>query len=148
GFQVTTGKGNYQARRVVLATGQRGNPRQLNVPGEEREQVYHRLYSPKHYRDEDILVVGGGNSAVEAALTLAEANRVTVSYRGSELGRVFKDNKRKLDEAVQAGKVRIIFQSSIKEFGDGTYRLEIQEGGRERTEELPYAHAFVLIGAE
>src|SRR5262249_7817023 len=55
---------------------------------------------------------------------------------------------RKLDEAVQAGKVRIIFQSSIKEFGDGTYRLEIQEGGRERTEELPYAHAFVLIGAE
>src|SRR5712692_6438309 len=121
GFQAVTPKGSYQARRVVLATGQRGNPRQLNVPGEDREQVYHRLYSPKHYRDEDILVVGGGNSAVEAVLTLAQSNRVTLSYRGSELGRVFKDNKRKLDEAVQVGKIRIIFNSSVKEFRDGTY---------------------------
>ncbi len=148
GFQVVTAKGNYLARRVVLATGQRGNPRWLNVTGEDREQVYHRLYSPKHYREEDILVVGGGNSAVEAALTLAESNRVTLSYRGSELGRVFKDNKRKLDEAVQAGKIGVLFGSNVKEFRDGTYLLEVQDGGRKRTEELPYDHAFVLIGAE
>src|SRR5262249_59649460 len=57
----------------------------LQVPGEEREHVYHRLYSPRKYRNENILVVGGGNSAVEAALTLSEQNTVCLSYR--EIGR-------------------------------------------------------------
>jgi len=94
GFAVATPKGTYAARRVVLATGQRGNPRKLRVPGEDREHVYHRLYSPRHYSEEDILVVGGGNSAIEAAITLSEQNRVTPSYRGIEFSRIFKDNER------------------------------------------------------
>ncbi|MFQ5695802.1 MAG: NAD(P)-binding domain-containing protein, partial [Terriglobia bacterium] len=81
-FRVVSEKKEYKARRVILATGQRGHPRKLNVPGEDEERVYHRLYSPRHYRDEDILVVGGGNSAVEAALVLSERNRVRLSYRG------------------------------------------------------------------
>ena len=144
GFEVVTTANRYTARRVVLATGQRGNPRQLQVPGEEREQVYHRLYSPKHYTDEDILVVGGGNSAVEAALALAEQNRVTLSYRGAEFSRVFKDNRRKLDAAVSSGKLTVIYQSTVKRFGEGVYTLDV-EG---RTVELPYQHAFVLIGAD
>src|SRR5205807_6488454 len=95
-FEVRTDKATYFATRLVLATGQRGNARELHVPGEERDTVFHRLYSPKHYRDEDILVVGGGNSAVEAALALAEQNHVTLSYRGPEFTRVFKDNRKKL----------------------------------------------------
>ena len=83
GFTLKTEQGQeYKARRVILATGLRGNPRKLNVPGEEQERVYHRLYSPKQYHDEKILVVGGGNSAVEAAITLSERNQVTLSYRG------------------------------------------------------------------
>src|SRR5579864_5732441 len=102
-FEIVTSRQRYHSLRVVLATGQRGNPRRLGVPGEDLEQVYHRLYSPKHYKDEDILVVGGGNSAVEAALTLAEQNRVTLSYRGTQFSRVFKDNRRKLDSAVAEG---------------------------------------------
>ncbi len=65
------------------------------VPGEEREQVYHRLYSPRKYKNENILVVGGGNSAIEAAVTLSEQNKVYLSYRGSEIHRAFKENKRK-----------------------------------------------------
>src|ERR1700680_3384055 len=73
-FEIRTDRGVYQAARVVLATGQRGNARKLDVPGEDRENVHHRLYSPKHYKNEEILVVGGGNSAVEAALALAEQN--------------------------------------------------------------------------
>src|SRR5579864_5704003 len=143
-FEVQTPVARYQARRVVLATGLRGNPRRLGVTGEDLEQVYHRLYSPKHYHDEDILVVGGGNSAVEAALTLAEQNRVTLSCRGSEITRVFKDNRRKLDSAVKEGKLRVVFESHVKSFGSNACELEVDHRGIQ----LPYHHAFVLIGAD
>ncbi len=148
GFDLTTEKNGYRARRVVLATGQRGNPRRLGVPGEGSERVYHRLYGPKGYHGEDILVVGGGNSAVEAALTLSEQNRVAISYRGSEFGRVFKDNKRKLNEAIAAGRITVLFNSTVKEFRDGACLLDIQEKSSTASAELPFDHAFVLIGAE
>src|SRR5207244_869213 len=115
--------------RVVLATGVRGNARELHVPGEERDTVFHRLYSPKHYRDEDILVVGGGNSAVEAALALAEQNRVTLSYRGPEFTRVFKDNRRKLNAALEAGRIRLIFRSRVKRFDEGICALDVEGSG-------------------
>ena len=143
-FEIETPRQSYHALRVVLATGQRGNPRRLGVPGEDLEQVYHRLYSPKHYKDEDILVVGGGNSAVEAALTLAEQNRVTLSYRGSEFSRVFKDNRRKLDAAIKEGKLHVLFQSRVMSFGDGECMVEVDH----QSLKLPYHHAFVLIGAD
>ncbi len=148
GFEVRTTKSEYRCRRVVLAIGQRGNPRKLGVPGEDRAEVYHRLYSPKLYQNEDILVVGGGNSAVEAALALSENNRVTLSYRGSEFARVFKSNAQKLKEAVGAGKIRVMYNSNVREFGAGTCKLEVNRAGRSAIIELPYRHAFVLIGAE
>jgi thioredoxin reductase/polyferredoxin len=148
-FLLTSDKGNdYRARRVVLATGQRGNPRKLNVRGEDREQVYHRLYSPRHYRNEDILVVGGGNSAVEAALVLSEQNRVRLSYRGAELARVFKDNEKKLHEAVAAKKIELLLHSNVKEFGDGVATLSRDRGGSREEIAVPCQHAFVLIGAD
>ena len=78
-FDVTTSGGLHRARRVILATGQRGTARRLHVPGEDRSNVYHRLYSPKHYQEQNIVVVGGGNSAVEAALALCGQNHVTLS---------------------------------------------------------------------
>ncbi len=148
GFEVRTPKGSYRARRVVLATGQRGNPRKLGVEGEDREEVYHRLYSPRHYRDENIIVVGGGNSAVEAALTLAEQNRVTLSYRGSEFSRVFQDNRRKLDEAIGAGRINVVLNSNTRRFGDGECVLAVEDGSRQEERRVPYDHAFVLVGAE
>ena len=147
-FDVTTSKARYRARRVILATGQRGNARRLGVPGEDREQVYHRLYSPGHYHGESILVVGGGNSAVEAALSLAENNRVTISYRGAEFSRVFHDNERKLKDAVAAGRIEVLYNSHVREFGEKTCRIEIGEGTAKRSVERAYDHAFVLIGAE
>ncbi len=147
-FKVQTDKGNYRAQFVVLATGQRGNPRKLNVPGEEQEHVYHRLYSPRKYKNEDIVVVGGGNSAVEAAITLSEHNRVVLSYRGSEFGRIFKDNRRKLDAAVAAGKVQIVFNSQVLRFEQQRVVIKIDQGGHVQEKGFPMRHAFVMIGAD
>ena len=147
-FEVTAGENSFKARRVILAIGQRGNPRKLGVAGEGREEVYHRLYSPRHYQREDILVVGGGNSAVEAALVLSEANRVVLSYRRAELTRIFKDNEAKLNDAVGAGRIRLLLQSTVKELGDGKVTLMVNGDGKSAEETLPYQHAFILIGAE
>ncbi len=147
-FAVKTDVGVHVARRVVLATGQRGNPRWLGVPGEDNEHVYHRLYSPKQYVGERILVVGGGNSAVEAAITLAEQNQVTLSYRGEAFRRIFKGNQQRLQKAIEAGRIEVIFDSAVLSFAMDRYRLERADGKAKRTEERPYDHAFVLIGAE
>lgn len=147
-LRLVSDKGEYRARRVILATGQRGSPRKLKIPGEEQERVYHRLYSPKQYVDEKILVVGGGNSAVEAALTLAEQNEVVLSYRGDQFYRLFKDNEAKLKEAVANGWIRAVLNSNVSEFGDGRATLRIAKDGRATTEQIPFDHAFVLIGSE
>ncbi len=147
-FRVTSDKAEYRARRIVLATGQRGNPRKLRVLGEDRERVYHRLYSPRHYKNEDILVVGGGNSAVEAALVLAEQNRVRISYRASEFSRLFKDNDRKLNEAVAQKRIELIFNSNVREFREKEAVVEVDRGGHQERITVRCDHAFVLIGAE
>ncbi|MFQ5652751.1 MAG: NAD(P)-binding domain-containing protein [bacterium] len=147
-FQVTSSKATYRARHVVLATGQRGNPRKLDVPGEEQEHVYHRLYSPRKYKNESILVIGGGNSAVEAAITLSEQNKVYLSYRRGEFSRIFKDNERRLNEQIAAGKIEPVFHSTVVEFGKKQARLNVRENRSDRERTLPYDHAFVLIGAD
>ncbi|NUO83503.1 NAD(P)-binding domain-containing protein, partial [candidate division KSB1 bacterium] len=147
-FLIKTPKATYRSKRVVLATGQRGNPRKLGVKGEEREHVYHMLYSPRKYKNENILVVGGGNSAVEAALTLSEQNKVFLSYRGSEFSRIFKDNERKLNKAIAAKRIAPRLNSNVTEFAEHEATLKINRGSSDEAEKIPYDHAFVLIGAE
>lgn len=143
-FTLTTPENTYRTARIVLATGQRGNPRKLGVEGEDLEQVYHRLYSPRKYRDEQILVVGGGNSAVETALTLCEQNHVTLSYRGDSFSRLFKDNEQKLNAAVEDGRITLELKSEVTAFSDD--KAELVRSGE--TFKVPYDHAFVLIGSE
>ncbi len=147
-FIAKTPENEYHAKKIVLASGQRGNPRKLKVPGEDQEHVYHQLYSPTKYHDENILIVGGGNSAIEAALTLAERNKVVISYRSTEFARIFKDNQRLLEEAIDDGKIEVIFNSNVKEFRDKEAVLEIDQDGSKEERTLEIDHAFVLIGAE
>jgi NosR/NirI family transcriptional regulator, nitrous oxide reductase regulator len=147
-FRVISDKTEYRARRVVLASGQRGNPRKLKVPGEEQEHVYHQVYSPKHYHDEQILVIGGGNSAAEAALTLSEQNNVTISYRGDQFYRLFKDNERQLQESIAAARIRPLFNSNVTEFGKKEAILNVEKDGTKKVERVPFDHAFVLAGSE
>ncbi len=152
-ISVGTRHRTYRARRVILATGQRGNPRKLGVGGEQSSNIHHRLYSPKKSQGKNILVVGGGNSAVEAAIALSENNDVVLSYRGGEFGRVFKDNRKKLDQAIASGQVEILFHSTVTRFEQaGEFAnaaiLEIDHGGHQELRRVPIDQAFVLVGSE
>ena len=147
-FVAKTSGRELRARKIVLATGQRGNPRKLGVPGEGSERVYHRLYSPRKYEGKEILVVGGGNSAIEAALTLSEKNKVRLSYRNAEFTRIFKDNREQLEEAVADGKIELIMSSNVVAFEESKTRLEAEKNGSMAKLEVRADYSFVLIGAE
>jgi NosR/NirI family nitrous oxide reductase transcriptional regulator len=140
-FDVVTPRATYQARRVIIAMGKSGTPRKLGVPGEDSDRVHYRLFNPKLYAGKAVLVVGGGNSAVEAAVALAAHSRVTLSYRGSDFYRVSKDNQRKLNAAVKNGSVEVLPKSRVTGFGTASYTLD---SGIQR----PCDHTFVLIGSQ
>jgi len=141
----------YKARRVVIATGRRGHHRLLGIEGESQQRVYHHLYSPRQYVGEDILVVGGGNSAVEAAFVLCERNRVTLSYRGDQFARIFAENRHKVDAAIRDGKIKVLWNSTVSRFDEDSAVLNVVRPGEAgEAEEVVqhFDHAFVLIGAE
>jgi thioredoxin reductase len=145
-FRVHTVKGAYQTKNVVLALGKRGTPRRLGIPGEELSKVTYRLIEADSYEGKDILVVGGGDSAIEAALALSKAsrNRVTLSYRGSLFNRARERNRRMIDEAEQQGRVNIIRESHLIRILP--HCVQLVSGNK--AFELPNQFVFVLIGGE
>ena len=116
-FVVRTAEHGFRARRVVLALGRRGTPRRLGVPGEERGHVFYDIVEMEAFAGRAVLVVGGGDSAVESAVGLAnqDGTRVTLSYRGAEFARVKERNRAKIDEAVKSGRVRLLLASQVRE---------------------------------
>jgi thioredoxin reductase/NAD-dependent dihydropyrimidine dehydrogenase PreA subunit len=146
-FEVTTPTATYRARRVILAIGRRGVPRKLGVPGEDSPRVAYSLREPDHYRGDRIVVVGGGDSAVEAALSLAEqpGNRVALSYRGDALNRIKEGNRVRFEEATRAGRIDVLWRSRILEIGEAHIRLH---NGEEKERTLDNDRVFVFIGGE
>lgn len=114
-YTVTTPNGVFQATAVLLAIGRRGTPRKLNVPGEEMSKVVYRLLEPEQYRDQRVLVVGGGDSAIEAAVALAHiaGTRVALSYRGDAFSRIKAKNRKYLETASESGKLTIRLRSEV-----------------------------------
>jgi thioredoxin reductase (NADPH) len=115
GFEITTTRAVHKVRSVLLAIGRRGTPRKLGVPGEEQEKVVYRLIDPEQYRGQDVLVVGGGDSALEAAASIAEEHgtTVTLSYRSEAFGRAKLKNRNRVESANATGRLEILLKSTI-----------------------------------
>ncbi len=144
GFIVKTSKGSYQTRAVLLAIGRRGTPRKLGVPGEDLPKVVYRLIEPEQYKGMHVLVVGGGDSALEAAMAVAEqpGTTVTLSYRSDAFGRGKPKNRERLKEMTDRKMLTVRMKSNVKMVEDKRVVLE-QEG---QTFVLPNDAIIVCAG--
>src|SRR5271166_5954322 len=143
-FTVRTQKNQYRAYAVVIAIGRAGTPRKLGVKGEDLPKVMYRLIEADHYINKKILVVGGGDSAVEAAMGLAnqKGNIVTLSYRQGSFGRIKERNAIRIDEFSRSGKVNVLFNSKPVEFRQDSVTMDVAG----TIQELPNDFVWIFAG--
>jgi len=143
-FTVTTTKGQYRSHTVVLALGRAGTPRKLGVKGEELPKVMYRLIEADHYINKKILVVGGGDSAVEAAMGLSQqtGNTVTLSYRQDRFARIKERNTKHIEESMRTGKVRVLFNSIPVEVKPNSVLINVKD----TLQEIPNDYVWVFAG--
>jgi len=130
GFAARTTAGVYQTRAILLAIGRRGSPRHLNVPGEDLSKVVYRMVDPLQFMNKAVLVVGGGDSALEAAATLAEETNatVTLSYRGEAFQRARRRNRSRIELAAQNGKLHLHLASEVLGITPSRVQLRLTRG--------------------
>jgi thioredoxin reductase len=146
-FKVATSKGDqFSAARVLLAIGRRGTPRKLNVPGEMSEKVAYRLLEPEEISGKHVLVVGGGDSAVESALLLTDHNHVTLSYRNEVFNRIKPANNMSLNKAVAEGKLEVRLKTNVLSIEDEYVTLATDKDGE--TVKLKNDLVYVFAGGE
>jgi len=145
-FTVVTTKSQYRSHAVILGLGKSGSPRKLGVKGEELPKVMYRLIEADHYVNKRILVVGGGDSAIEAAMGLAHqvGNQVTLSYRKEAFSRIKERNSQRIQESIRKGKVKVIFNSNPVEFKENSVALEVDG----KTQEIPNDFVWIFAGGE
>lgn len=146
GFRLQHSRGELHAANVVLCVGKRGSPRRLGVPGEVYPRVRYALSDAEAYRGKAVLVVGGGDSAVEAALSLASVGgvQVTLSYRRGAFTRTKAANRKRLEAYAADGRVRVVLSSTVVALEPGAVRLAAL-GGEQR---LANDVVLALLGSE
>ncbi|HZH31144.1 MAG TPA: NAD(P)-binding domain-containing protein [Pyrinomonadaceae bacterium] len=152
-FTVRTTRAEYRAARVLVATGAMAYPRRLNVVGEDLPKVGHRFVEPYPYVRKDVLVVGGGNSAAEAALFLSEEGAHTTlaiwradwEQRDPRMNAIKHWVRAPLERELEAGRLRLAFFTRLEEITERAVRLQTEDGSI-RT--LPNDAVFILIGAD
>jgi thioredoxin reductase (NADPH) len=153
GFVVKTDRSEYQARRVLFAIGAMERPRRLNVPGEELPKVHHLFVEPYAYVRKDALVVGGGNSAAEAALFLSEEGaRTTLAIwredwenRDPKAGAMKHWVRTPLEAEIKAGRLKVVLYKHIDEIREDAVRLTTETG---ESMTIPNDVTFVLVGSD
>src|SRR5246127_2256389 len=143
-FAVATTKNQYRAHAVVLALGRGGTPRKLGVKGEELPKVMYRLIEADHYTNKKILVVGGGDSAVEVAMGLAyqKGNQVTLSYRQTTFNRIKERNAQRVEECIRKRKLQVLFESAPVEIKAESVVLKVKG----ETQEIANDYVWVFAG--
>ncbi len=143
GFEIKTNRDCYRSHAILLAIGRRGTPRKLGVPGEELSKVTYRLIDPHQFKGQHVLVVGGGDSALEAAETIStiEGTTVTLSYRSDAFGRAKLKNRRKVEQAEKAGRLKIVFNSNVVSIDSSLVTIE-QDGN-----EIELENEAVIVSA-
>lgn len=144
GFIVKTTKQSYETRAVLLAIGRRGTPRKLDVAGEDLPKVVYRMIDPEQYRNMHVLVVGGGDSALEAAIAIAEqpGTTVTLSYRSEAFGRGKQKNRDRLQALQANGRIKVMLKSKVKRIERDTVLLDYEK----HDVELPNNGIIVCAG--
>ncbi len=128
GFTVNIQDGTrYMTKKVLLAIGRRGTPRKLNIPGELSTKVAYRLLEPELISGQKIVVVGGGDSAIESALLLADQNKVTLSYRNDTFSRLKPRNKQSLDKATAAKKFSVLLNSNLVSIEEKFVNIKVND---------------------
>jgi thioredoxin reductase (NADPH) len=127
GFTVTTSKNTYDTRTVLLCIGRTGTPRKLNVPGEDTDKVVYRVIDPAQYCNQHVLVVGGGDSALEAATSIAAENgtTVTLSYRSAAFSRAKPKNRQLVEEMQAKGRLNVLYSSNVKSISDAAVEIAV-----------------------
>jgi len=141
---VVTGTNQYRARAVILALGRAGEPRKLGVKGEDLPKVMYRLIEADHYINKKILVVGGGDSAVEAAMGLASqtGNQVTLSYRSERFSRIKERNSKRIEDFMRSKKLKVLFNSNPVEFKPESVILDVKG----TQQEIPNDYVWIFAG--
>ena len=149
-FVANTSQGPVCCRYVVLALGRRGTPRRLGVPGEESEHVLYQLVEAAGYTGNDILIVGGGDSAIEAgtALAVQPGNHVTLSYRRNAFFRIKQRNEERITRFLSEGRIRVLFNSQVKSIKPGSVIVEVGEADNAEEMVVTADYVFVLAGGE
>ncbi len=145
GYAVKTSRNTYQTANILLAIGRMGTPRKLEVAGEDLPKVVYRLIDPEQYINHHVLVVGGGDSALEAAITISEqpGTTVTLSYRSEAFGRVKPKNRERLQQAEDQKRLTVQLKSNVKEIFSDTVKLELSS---KEVVEIPNTAVIICAG--